>query len=146
MGITREIILTHSLLILAMLCKATSQPLHNSYMSKRHDQWMVQHGRVYNTIAEKEMRFKIFKKNVEFIESFNSFPNRSYKLAVNKFADRTENEFKAYFTGHKNPIDPSVSFSTSFKYESLSYVPDRIDWRMKGAVTEVKNQGSSCGK
>ncbi|KAK1424800.1 hypothetical protein QVD17_20138 [Tagetes erecta] len=145
MAMQRENFLTHSLLILAMLvCQVTSQTLHDAYISRKHDQWMVQHGRVYDTNAEKETRLKIFKKNVEYIESFNSFPYRSYKLAINKFADRTENEFKLYNTGHKDPIDSSVTLSTSFKYESVSEVPDSIDWRKKGAVTQVKNQGG-CG-
>ncbi|KAL8228088.1 hypothetical protein R6Q57_015672 [Mikania cordata] len=108
-----------------------------------HDLWMVRYDRVYDNDEEKEMRLNIFKKNVEFIESFNSNQNRSYKLAVNKFADRTKDEFEAYVSGHKDPLMKS-SFSTSFRYENASEVPYSMDWREKGAVTQVKNQGV-CG-
>nr|CAD1824012.1 unnamed protein product [Ananas comosus var. bracteatus] len=38
---------------------------------RMHEQWMVQHGRVYKDAAEKERRFRIFKANVEYIESAN---------------------------------------------------------------------------
>ncbi|KAF5768643.1 putative ananain protein [Helianthus annuus] len=91
------------------------------------------------------MRSNIFKKNVEFVESFNSFGDRSYKLAINHFADRTKDELKAYATGHNDPVDLKSHVATSFKYESVSEVPDSMDWREKGAVTEIKGQGA-CGK
>ncbi|KAL8268259.1 hypothetical protein R6Q59_002057 [Mikania micrantha] len=104
---------------------------------------MARYDRVYDNDEEKEMRLNIFKKNVEFIESFNSNQIRSYKLAINKFADRTKDEFEAYVSGHKDPLMKS-SLSTSFRYENVSEVPYSMDWREKGAVTQVKNQGV-CG-
>ncbi|KAK9051653.1 hypothetical protein SSX86_028281 [Deinandra increscens subsp. villosa] len=148
MGLPRDQrILILSLQILGMLvCQITSlTPLYDAYMSEKHDLWMAQHGRVYKNDAEKEMRFNIFKKNVKFIESFNSFENRSYKLAINKFADRTNDEFQAYKTGHRDSNDLKSHLSIKFKYENISEVPSSMDWREKGAVTEVKSQGPSCG-
>ncbi|KAI7737671.1 hypothetical protein M8C21_027840, partial [Ambrosia artemisiifolia] len=145
MGLSRERILIPSILILVMwVCQITSITLSKAYISQKHDLWMAQYGRVYKTKAEKEMRLEIFKKNFEFIESFNSFRNRSYKLAINQFADRTKEEFKAYNHGLKNSNDLKLPASTSFKYESVSEVPSRLDWRKEGAVTEVKLQ-SVCG-
>ena len=35
---------------------------------KKHEKWMVQHGRSYKDELEKETRLKIFKENLEYIE------------------------------------------------------------------------------
>ncbi|KAG9439521.1 hypothetical protein H6P81_019686 [Aristolochia fimbriata] len=65
-------------------------------MKSRHEEWMVRFGRVYENAAEKEHRFKIFKANMEYIESFNNAAGgKSYKLGANQFADLTNEEFKA---------------------------------------------------
>ncbi|GAB2298778.1 hypothetical protein Dimus_032856 [Dionaea muscipula] len=53
---------------------SSSRLLTSSEQSVRemHEQWMSQYGRVYKDDAEKEERFKIFKQNLEFIESSNN--------------------------------------------------------------------------
>ncbi|KAK2970990.1 hypothetical protein RJ640_017319 [Escallonia rubra] len=124
--------------------QAASRTLQATTMSLRHEQWMARHGRKYHSDAEREMRLEIFKDNVEFIESFNRASNRSYKLAVNKFADLTNEEFLASYTG--NTILPlsQRSAGTPFRDENEFAGPDNLDWRLEGAVTPVKNQ-QSCG-
>ncbi|KAF3452083.1 hypothetical protein FNV43_RR08179 [Rhamnella rubrinervis] len=112
-------------------------------MSERHEQWMARHGRTYENDAEKQRRFLIFKDNVEFIETFNNAGNRPYKLSVNEYADQTNEEFKASRNGYKRPFN-SKSSQTSFRYETMTAVPSSIDWRKKGAVTPIKDQGQ-CG-
>ncbi|CAN6975490.1 unnamed protein product [Brassica rapa subsp. trilocularis] len=62
-------------------------------------QWMIQFSRVYSTEAEKQMRLEVFKKNLEYIEDFNTKANKSYKLGVNEFTDQTKEEFLATHTG-----------------------------------------------
>ncbi|KAK9208996.1 hypothetical protein WN944_001357 [Citrus x changshan-huyou] len=61
-----------------------------------HEQWMARCGCVYNDNIEKEKRSNIFKQNVARIEAFNNKANneKPYKLAVNVFADVTNEEFK----------------------------------------------------
>ncbi|KAM0048914.1 putative fruit bromelain [Helianthus debilis subsp. tardiflorus] len=145
MGLSRDRTLISYVLIIGMwVCQITSRTLSKAYVSEKHDQWMAEYGRVYKSNAEKEMRLNIFKKNFELIESFNSFANRSYKLAVNQFVDRTKDEYEAYAYGLMNPHDLELPLSTSFKYERVSEVPYRLDWRVEGAVTKVKNQ-FECG-
>jgi C1A family cysteine protease len=34
---------------------------------------------------------------------------------------------------------------TSFKYENVTVVPATMDWRKKGVITPIKDQGQ-CGK
>lgn len=119
--------------------------LHGMSMAERHEQWMAHHGRTYSSHLEKERRSKIFNDNVEFIESFNAANNKSYKLSVNGFADLTNEEFRSSRNGYKRSVLVGLVETASFRYENVTVVPTSMDWRKKGAVTPVKDQGQ-CGK
>ncbi|CAN6855706.1 unnamed protein product [Brassica oleracea] len=119
-------------------------------MQKKHDEWMAEHGRTYADMNEKNNRYVVFKRNVERIERLNNVPaGRTFKLAVNQFADLTNDEFRSMYTGYKGDSvlsSQSQTKSTSFRYQNVSSgaLPIAVDWRKKGAVTPIKNQGS-CG-
>ncbi|KAL9660745.1 hypothetical protein QQ045_025562 [Rhodiola kirilowii] len=118
-----------------------ARTLSDTSMRAKHEEWMAQQGRVYNGAAEKEFRFRIFKTNAEYIESFNALvAGSSYTLSLNKFADLTNEEFKARNGFKRSSIS---SAGTPFKYENATDVPSTVDWK-KGAVTPVKDQGQ-CG-
>ncbi|KAF8007759.1 hypothetical protein BT93_K1682 [Corymbia citriodora subsp. variegata] len=110
-------------------------------MYEMHELWMARYGRVYKDMDERQSRFEIFKANVRQIESFNQGSGKPYKLSVNQFADLTNEEFKVRnrFKSHICSTE-----AASFKYENITAVPSSMDWRKKGAVTPVKNQGQ-CG-
>ncbi|KAL9267220.1 Senescence-specific cysteine protease SAG39-like protein [Drosera capensis] len=110
-------------------------------MKEKHEEWMVQYGRVYKDKTEEEMRFKIFKKNVERIEAMNKL-NRSFTLGVNAFTDLTTQELRSSRNGYKK--QSTMVSRTSFKYENFTDVPASVDWVANGAVTPVKDQGQ-CG-
>lgn len=128
-------------------CRALHDAEANAVLH-RHDQWMARHGRTYKDNVEKEKRFKIFKDNVELIESFNRGGNLPYNLRINEFADQTNEEFLASRNGYKfqSPnLMSSPSEQTSFRYENEAAIPSSMDWRENGAVTPIKDQGE-CGK
>ncbi|EXB94635.1 Fruit bromelain [Morus notabilis] len=52
-------------------------------MLNRHENWMAQHGRVYEDMEEKERRYVIFKDNVKLIEDFNKGIGQMYTLSMN---------------------------------------------------------------
>lgn len=124
--------------------QVTSRKLQEASLSEKHEQWMSKYGKVYNNPEEKEKRFRIFKDNVEFIELFIAAGNKPYKLSINEFADQTNEEFKAFRNGYRRPNGLTSRKETSFKYESVIDVPATMDWRKKGAVTPIKDQGQ-CG-
>ncbi|XP_043688370.1 senescence-specific cysteine protease SAG12-like [Telopea speciosissima] len=124
-----------------------ARTLDEMAMVNKHEQWMVQYGRVYKDVKEKEKRFLVFKNNVERIESFNQAGNKSYKLSINGFADLDNEEFKAVHTGYmmkSTGNKRSSSSNTVFMYHNVTDVPTSLDWRSEGAVTPIKNQGG-CG-
>ncbi|XP_019174049.1 PREDICTED: ervatamin-B-like [Ipomoea nil] len=129
----------------ALASQATARTLEETSLLLRHERWMARHGRSYKDDVEKANRFKIFRENLEFIESFNKAGNRSYKLGTNKFTDLTNEEFRATMLNEEksSPL-PKASKPASFLNESLAQVPDSLDWRKQGAVTGIKDQGN-CG-
>ncbi|XP_044466548.1 ervatamin-B-like [Mangifera indica] len=124
--------------------QVTSRELQELSFRERHEQWISKYGKMYKDADEKEWRFKIFKDNVEYIESFNAAGSKPYKLSINAFADQTNEEFKASRNGYRRPNGLGSRKETPFMYENVKAVPTSIDWRKKGAVTSIKDQGS-CG-
>jgi xylem cysteine proteinase len=85
-------------------------------------------------------RFHIFRENLQYIQSENN-KNHSHTLGLNEFADMTREEFFSAFTGLLNaPRANGAVFNAPENFAPL----DSVDWRTKGAVTPVKNQGQ-CG-
>ncbi|KAL3505128.1 hypothetical protein ACH5RR_034969 [Cinchona calisaya] len=111
-----------------------------------YEEWLVQHKKSYNELGEKDKRFEIFKDNLRYIDEENSLPNRAYQLGLNRFADLTNEEYRSTYLGTRMDPKRRLAKTPSDRYrpkvgESL---PDSVDWRAKGAVVAVKDQGS-CG-
>ncbi|CAL1355262.1 unnamed protein product [Linum trigynum] len=110
------------------------------------ESWMERHSRIYETIEEKLLRFEIFKDNLFHIDDTNK-KAANYWLGLNYFADLTHEEFKNNYLGLK-PVntrrDTVVNDEDDEEISSSIPIPKAVDWRKKGAVTPVKNQGS-CG-
>lgn len=147
MGLSLDRSITQVIVMLMFVmcaCHVSSRVLNEETMLQKHEQWMARYGRVYRDQKEQEMRFMIFKNNVAYIEEFNS-KNQAYKLGVNKFADQTDEEFKATHNRLKLPSTRTSAQTTPFRHEDVTDIPPSMDWRTKGAVTPVKDQGP-CGK
>lgn len=118
---------------------------HDEVLSM-YESWMVKHGRSYNALGEKEERFEIFKDNLRYIDEQNALENRTYKLGLNRFADLTNEEYRKKHLGVRPDGKRRLTAKKSGRYEPKvgDSLPDSIDWREKGAVVAVKDQGG-CG-
>ncbi|CAG9858172.1 unnamed protein product [Phyllotreta striolata] len=112
-----------------------------------NEQWAgfkVKHSKVYKNIAEEKLRFGIFQETLKKIEEHNAKYEAglsSYWMGVNQFSDLTTEEFSAFLrksSAKKPKIEAELHVPSNVS------IPTEIDWRKKGAVLGVKNQGA-CG-
>jgi cathepsin L len=102
---------------------------------------MQKHNKDYNGCEmEYAYRLGVYRQNIQFIEEHNRL-NKGFVVAINKFADLTNTEFAALYNGYR--MSDRVPTNV-FKANPLVEVADQVDWRTKGAVTGVKDQGQ-CG-
>ncbi|CAH1110829.1 unnamed protein product [Psylliodes chrysocephalus] len=110
------------------------------------DHWhsfKAKHLKVYKNIVEEKQRFNIFQTNLRIIEEHNIKYNQGstgYYMGVNAFSDLTPEEFRTIFL-RKQVFKPDAEKNIKYATSHLR-VPESVDWRDHGAVTEVKNQGN----
>ncbi|KAJ0087374.1 hypothetical protein Patl1_09222 [Pistacia atlantica] len=132
----------NSLLLFLLLLSSIS--LHScSHITHLFQAWCEQHGKTFSSDQEKQHRLKVFRDNYDFIKQHNDMPNSSFTLSLNAFADLTHHEFKLSRLGLSAS---AVNFDRRnvLESDSLDDIPASIDWRRKGAVTHVEDQGR-CG-
>jgi C1A family cysteine protease len=100
--------------------------------------WASTYAKQYSSVEEFFHRFAIFKENLAYIEMRNS-QNLTFTLGPNQFTDMTNDEFRALLTRPQSNRAPRVE-----DVVDTTNVPNDVDWRSKGAVQKVKDQGQ-CG-
>jgi cathepsin L len=102
--------------------------------------YITQYGKSYSSVAEYEHRFEQFARNHLKVIAHNQTQSQ-YTLGHNKMSDWTEAEYKAMLTH-----EPMPESEKNYEYhpEPAGESNGTIDWRNKGAVNAIKDQGQ-CG-
>ena len=96
----------------------------------------------YENIQEMETRFQIFRTNLRNIILHNLDNTQNFTMGINQFTDLTPQEFKdQYVGGLKTEVG---SYGCKSFSSSASGAPSSVDWRNKGVVNPVRDQGQ-CG-
>ncbi|CAF0726640.1 unnamed protein product [Brachionus calyciflorus] len=129
---------------LSMLCLILLKTLK----ADQFDDFVKKYGKKYENKMLEEYRRSVFYDNLKLIQEHNKRYEQkleTYFLSVNKFADLTFDELMVKSHGRIK------LFNTIFKSSPRrtpiflrTSVPKRIDWRKRGLVTEVRDQGD-CG-
>uniref|UniRef100_A0A667ZEP7 Cathepsin K n=1 Tax=Myripristis murdjan TaxID=586833 RepID=A0A667ZEP7_9TELE len=109
------------------------------------EQWKLTHRKEYNGLVS-GIRRAIWVKNMRMIEAHNqeaALGLHSYELGMNHLGDMTSEEVVEKMTGLQVPLNRERNFTMAMD-DKLERLPKSIDYRRKGMVTAVKNQGS-CG-
>lgn len=115
------------------------------------------HNKFYPTVDEQLHRYDIFQKNMARIAKHNAHPDSRFTMAANQFTDLSGHEFRATHLGlrprpagwvtksslnHQPPVADAQQAPTAAA--AATALPASLDWRTRGAVTAVKDQGE-CG-
>jgi cathepsin F len=114
---------------------ATPETLFNQYIQDYNLQF---------PIKETLSRYQTFVTNLDTINKLNAESTHA-RFGITKFTHLSPDEFKNQYltlkTTERTSTDPVAAEYTD---EELMALPDNFDWRPKGAVTPVKDQGQ-CG-
>ncbi|XP_035954211.1 cathepsin K isoform X2 [Halichoerus grypus] len=133
--------------VLLLLPMASFALYPEEILDTQWELWKKTYGKQYNSKVDEISRRLIWEKNLKHISIHNleaSLGVHTYELAMNHLGDMTSEEVVQKMTGLKVPPSHSHSNDTLYIPDWESRAPDSIDYRKKGYVTPVKNQGQ-CG-
>ncbi|KAL9231728.1 hypothetical protein vseg_006917 [Gypsophila vaccaria] len=121
----------------------------NDVVSTAFEAWAHRHRKTYNAIEEKRTRLENFKDNLRYVEAHNADVSKAttYKLEMNRFADLSNVEFRSLYFGPRRSRPMERKAVGSARYAVVKegdVLPESVDWREMGAVSNVKDQGQ-CG-
>jgi len=95
-------------------------------------------GLTYGTTEEYNFRLDLFIEKDQIISELNANPEHTFTVGHNQFSTWTDAEYKKLLGAKVNTEAKDVEVLDT------ANLTDSVDWRTKGAVNAVKNQGQ-CG-
>jgi len=135
------------LAVLALLLTVVSTTSGSYLSEQQYQRQFADFIRVYQKnylTAEVTNKFNTFKSNLDLIEAHNANKDETSRMGINQFADLTTEEFRAQISGYRADQSNRVKNYQELPSSLLEKAPTSLDWRTKGAVTAVKDQGQ-CG-
>lgn len=136
---------TLAFILMSLACTAAN--VHDrEFYEKAFFEHMAKHKLTFKDGSEFIKRLGVFANNFDLIEKHNS-EKHTYTYGLNKFSHLTFDEFidEVKIGGARSPNLRKNSANPVHEAPAdASATPSSIDWVAKGAVTDVKDQGS-CG-
>uniref|UniRef100_A0A667XI81 Cathepsin S, ortholog 1 n=1 Tax=Myripristis murdjan TaxID=586833 RepID=A0A667XI81_9TELE len=118
----------------------------SSALNEQWEEWKVKYQKVYNNQSESLYRREVWEKNLQLVLRHNqeaSAGRHTFTMGLNHLADMTAEEVNEKLNGFKME-DPNHFRNWTSKQVSDASIPSSVDWRQKGMVSPVQNQGF-CG-
>jgi len=132
---------TLALLIAVLALTVSGKSLTETEYRSSFEDYKTQFAKSYLS-SEEEHRYTVYKSNLDFVNSWDS-EARGFQVGINRFSDLSNAEFVAIYNG--------MNITRNYEVHAFDVVIDSdpvgavdVDWRTKGAVTGVKDQGQ-CG-
>uniref|UniRef100_A0A4W4DU67 Cathepsin L.1 n=2 Tax=Electrophorus electricus TaxID=8005 RepID=A0A4W4DU67_ELEEL len=112
--------------------------------------WKLKFGKFYKSAEEESQRKETWLANRKLVLIHNMLADqgiKSYRLGMTYFADMDNQEYRqAAFKGCLGSFNRTKAHSTTtfLRQAGGAVLPDTVDWRDKGYVTDVKDQ-KQCG-
>lgn len=103
--------------------------------------FQVIYEKTYSNPIEDRFRFLVFNETYNMINNHNAKYKSgevSYFLRINKFADLTDAEFNKTYLTYNSHVG---QLNLTLEFPEPTLIPESIDWRKKGAVSSVQEQG-----
>ena len=114
---------------------------------KSFQEWQNEYQKSYDSMDIESRKYLVWLDNLNTIAKTNT-KQLSYTLRANQFTDLTSEEFRYAVHGKDGAC---FKESELFDYQNANIIamdeskpvnaPSSVDWRTKGVVTPVKNQG-----